>query len=173
MFAEIKPILEGFGFTHLHTMISTVCLLMFLGNFMGGLLASILVAFSGPQKPRKMYDKISFRLCLSSELFLVIFATYYHLWLIEDIQLPHIVYWVSTLLISPLLAYIGAQITYIVYQKKIQANEDAYRRWAYARMKKMQEKQMEENAAMAQAEIEDAVKGGVKKKRRPKAAPAH
>lgn len=169
MFAELKPVLEGFGFTHLHTMISMVCLLMFLGNFMGGLLASIMNAYGGPQKPRKMTDKISFRLCLSSELFLMIFAAYYHFWLIEDIQLPHIVYWISTLLISPLLAYIGAQITFLIYQKKIEANEEAYRRWAYARMKKLHEQQMADTAASGKAASQE----GRKKKKRPKEAPAH
>lgn len=129
MFGFMTPLLEGFGFDEAQQLIAVVCLVNFLSNFAGGLLSSIFLANAGPQRPRKRHEKISFRMALLAEVFMILFAVYYHGWLSGDITIPQLVYWIAALLISPLMAYIGAQITYLIFQKKIEANEAAYMKW--------------------------------------------
>jgi hypothetical protein len=125
----LNEILILFGFSKLTYMIGIVCMLTLLGNFLGGLLHGILLGFGGPIKPRKLSDRMSVRACLMSELFIVIFAFYYHVMLIEDVVLAHVVYWAFTLLAAPILAFIGSQVTQLIFADKIEVNKRAYKDW--------------------------------------------
>lgn len=125
----IDQVLKVFGFTELTYMIGIVCMVMLLGSFLGGLLFNIFLAHGGPIKPRKLFDRMSVRSCIMAELFLVIFAIYYHLVLIEHIILAHAVYWLFTFLVTPILAFIGAQISYLIFADKIESNKRAYKLW--------------------------------------------
>lgn len=133
----LDGILVLFGFTKLTYMIGIVCMLTLLGNFLGGLLHGILLGYGGPIKPRKLSDRMSMRACLMSELFILIFALYYHAVLIEEVILAHVVYWAFTLLAAPILAFIGSQVTQLTFAKKIEVNKRAYRDWVkFQRMQK-------------------------------------
>jgi hypothetical protein len=103
-------------------------MVVLLGNLFGGLMSSVLLALGGPIKRRKMFDRLSFRACLFAELLLLIFAGYYHAILIQSIEVVHIIYWSFTLLAAPVLAFIGAQITYLVYGDKIEKNYRMYKK---------------------------------------------
>ena len=133
MFGFMSPLLESFGFDESQQLIAAICLVNFLSNFAGGLMSNILVAYSGPQRPRRRRERIGFRLTLMAEILMIVFALYYHGWLISSVTIPQIVYWFAAFLIAPLLAYIGSQITYLVFQKRIEANEAAYMKWVAQR----------------------------------------
>lgn len=126
----MNEVLNLFGFTSKdHDMIGAVCILVLTANFLGGLMYSIILASGGPIRPRPTSQKISFRLSMASELVLVLFAAYYHAMMIRHIESAHMVYWVFTMAASPLLAVIGSQITGMVFQKKIESNKLAYKKW--------------------------------------------
>ncbi len=61
--------------------------------------------------------------------------------MISTMTVPHLVYWCFTLLASPILAYIGAQISYLIFSKKIEANRAAYRKWEMKQRKLRKKKQ--------------------------------
>lgn len=137
----LDGILVLFGFTKLTYMIGIVCMLTLLGNFLGGLLHGILLGYGGPIKPRKLSDRMSMRACLMSELFILIFALYYHAVLIEEVILAHVVYWAFTLLAAPILAFIGSQVTQLIFSDKIEVNKRAYKDWVkFQRAQKMKTK---------------------------------
>ena len=124
----IESVLKSFLFSEHLLMIGLITLVMFLGNLFGGLLYPMLVAYRGPARKRKLTDRISFRLCMASELFLFFYAFYYHAVLIKTIELAHFVYWVFSLLMLPLLAVFGTTITGMIFNKRIEANKKEYRR---------------------------------------------
>lgn len=148
MLPVVKEILVLFGFTKHQMFIAMVCLVVLLGNLAGGLLRSMIVAYSGPTKPRKLTDTIAFRMLLISELMLLLFAFYYHVIMIGEVEASHIVYWSFTVISAPVLAYIGAQITYLVFQKRIEANKKAYIKWE----RKMREKRLAAREAAKKAQ---------------------
>lgn len=117
--------LDAFGFTQMQSWIVLVCLLVFLGNFLGGMLYSISRAYLGAITPRKLSDRISFRLFLLSELFLIVFIFYYHGALIGHVYPGHVVFWLSAMIIAPLLAIIGSQAMYLLLSKQINKNIQA------------------------------------------------
>jgi len=123
----LEQVLKLFGFNEMTDSIGIICLLVLLGNFFGGLMNSVVLAMGGPIKRRKLFDRISFRACLFSELLLLVFAFYYHAVLVQSIAVVHIVYWTFTLLSAPVLAYIGSQITYLIYGDQIQKNYRLYK----------------------------------------------
>ena len=133
MYDLLEMTLTLFGFTRFQEIIAVVCLVILLGNLLGGLLHSIMLAFGGPRPERKLTDRISFRIVLSSEVFLIIFAIYYHAILIGTVTFAHVVYWGFAMVAAPVLAVIGTQISYMVYAKQIEANKRAYRKWAAGR----------------------------------------
>lgn len=119
-------LVETFGFSQMQTMIILISLVFLLTNFLGGFLNSIFLAFGGAIKRRKAMDRMSVRLILLSELFVLLWAFYYHAMVVVTVSIEHIVYWIATLLVAPLLAFIGSQITGLIFQKKIKANYKAY-----------------------------------------------
>jgi len=128
VFGFMKSLLDQFRFTEYQYYIAVFCLVIFLGNLLGGLLHGLFLAYGGPMKPRKLFDTISFRWCLFSDLLLLIFALYYHAALISMIEVTHVVYWLFSLAAAPMLAIIGSQITAVIFIKKIEANRREYAR---------------------------------------------
>ena len=112
--------LESFGFTQDTTIVAIICIVVLLGNFAGGMMANILVAFGGPIEKRKITERTSFRLALVSELIMIVYIVYYHTILVTGVTTAQIIYWVFTLLAAPILAALGAQLTYLAFAKKIE-----------------------------------------------------
>ena len=149
MLPVVKQILVLFGFTKYQMIIAIICLVVLLGSFLGGLLRSIMMASGGPLKPLKTTQTMGFRLVILAEAMLLIFAFYYHAILIQTIDVSHVIYWVFALLSAPVLAFMGSQITYLVFQKKIEENYDKYRKIQVAL--KARKKKAAEAAAKAKA----------------------
>ena len=116
----LEKTIESFGFTQDTTIVAILCLVVLLGNFAGGMMSNILVSFGGPIEERKMTERTSFRLALVSELILIVYIVYYHTILVSGVALAQVIYWVFTLLAAPLLAALGAQLTYVAFAKKIE-----------------------------------------------------
>ncbi len=123
----LEKFLMTFGFAKDSLIVAIVCLLVLLGNFTGGLMSNILLAQGGPIPERKLTETTSFRLALVSELMLLIYAVYYHAAVTQSINTAQIIYWGFTLLAAPLLAMLGAQLSYVAFSKKIDKLKAAYR----------------------------------------------
>jgi hypothetical protein len=137
MFGVVKYVLDMFHFSEFQYYIAVFCLVVFLGNFLAGLLYGIALAFGGPLKPRQLSDRIAFRFCVFSDLLLVVFAIYYHTALIGEIEPSHFVFWLFAVFATPILAFISSQITGLIFRKRIAANRREYRRRVEAgRMRK-------------------------------------
>lgn len=117
--------LSLFGFTQMRSWIVLVCMLVFLGNLLGGMLYSISRAYLGAITPRALSERLSFRLFLLSELLLVVFVFYYHAVIVGNITPGHVLFWVSAMVITPLLAIIGSQSMYLVLSGQINKNLQA------------------------------------------------
>ena len=111
---------ESFGFTQDPAIIAIICIMVLLVNFAGGLMANILIAFGGPIEQRKITERTSFRLALMSELILIVYVIYYHTVLVTGITLAQVIFWMFTLIAAPILAALGAQLTYLAFAKKIE-----------------------------------------------------
>lgn len=122
----LYDIVEAFGFNEMQATIVLIAMVFFLANLIGGFMSSIFLAFGGAIKRRKTMDRMSVRLLLLGELFIFLWAFYYHAMVVVTISLEHFVFWVASLVIAPLLAYIGSQVTYLIFRKKIDANYKAY-----------------------------------------------
>ena len=116
----IEEFMESFGFTQETFIIAMLCLVVLLGNFAGGMFSSIILAFSGPIHERKITQRTSFRLALVSELVLIVYAVYYHAVLVSQSDAGQVIFWVFTLFAAPVLAALGAQLTYIAFAAKIE-----------------------------------------------------
>lgn len=116
----IEGFMESFGFTQETFIIAMLCLVVLLGNFAGGMFSSIITAFSGPIHERKLTQRTSFRMALVSELVLIVYAVYYHAVLVSGIDPGQIIFWIFTLFAAPILAALGAQLTYIAFAAKIE-----------------------------------------------------
>jgi hypothetical protein len=136
VFDLLNDLLSLFGFNKHQFIIASFCLVVLLGNFLGGLLRSISLAYGGPIRPRKATDSMAFRMVLASELTVAIFALWYHGILVSSISVSHLVYWVFTLMTAPVLAFIGSQVTHMIFSSRIQANKAAYQRWVNAQRAK-------------------------------------
>ena len=123
----LEKFLMSFGFAKDSLIVAIVCLLVLLGNFTGGLMSNILLAQGGPIPKRKLTEKTSFRLALVSELMLLIYAVYYHAAVTQSINTAQIIYWGFTLLAAPLLAALGARLSYVAFAKKIDKLKAAHR----------------------------------------------
>ena len=128
----LEKMIMSFGFTQNSMIIAVICIVVLLGNFTGGLLSNILLAQGKSIKERGLTEKTSFRLAMVSELMLLLYALYYHAMLVGGINTAQIIYWAFTLLAAPLLALLGAQISYLMFAKKIDALKDKGRRLAEA-----------------------------------------
>ncbi|MEQ8195565.1 MAG: hypothetical protein RIB59_13855 [Rhodospirillales bacterium] len=102
------------------------CLVMLLGNLVGGLLSSVLHAFETPAAPRKILQKPSVRLFVIGEIVFIAFAVYFHVMVKPTITNWEIGYWIATGLMAPLFAVVGSQISKIALAEKLAANRRAW-----------------------------------------------
>lgn len=122
MIGLLNHLAEVFGFSQYTTVIVAVSLTAMLVCLCGGIVGSMLQAFSGAIRPVSLSQKTSFRLIIILEISLLGFASYYHGLMIGELQPSHIVFWVFTLLAVPVMGVIGAQIGYLLFRQKIDAN---------------------------------------------------
>ena len=116
----IEEFMEMFGFNVDALTLFFICSVVLLINFAGGLFSNIILSFGGPIHERSMVSRTSFRLALVTELFLVVYIVYYHTVLVPGIETAEIIFWGFMVLAGPLLAAIGAQLTYVAFAKKIE-----------------------------------------------------
>ena len=69
---------------------------------------------------KSLTSRTSFRLAVVAELMLIIYIVYYHTVLVPGIETAQMIFWGFMVLASPLLAAIGAQLTYVAFAKKIE-----------------------------------------------------
>ncbi len=128
MFGFVESVLNLFHFTEFQYYIAVFCTVIFLGNFLGGLIYGLILAYGGPIRPRRLTHRIAFRWCLFSDLVLILFALYYHAALIRLLEPSHVVFWLFSLIATPILAYISSEITGLIFRKRIAANRREYQR---------------------------------------------
>jgi hypothetical protein len=149
----VEQLLILFGFTKHQMFIAAVCSVILLGNFCGGLVRNLILAFGGPIHPRPLTQTLGFRAVLASEVLLILFAFYYHSMLIGYVTAIHVIFWIFTLLSSPVLAYIGSQVTFLIFQKQIEDRVKAYLVWERnMKLKKLAEREAAKNPQRAQAQ---------------------
>ena len=121
-------------------MVQMACLVMLLGNLIGGLVSTVLFAFDKPAAPRKYIEKPSARLFIISEVILIAFAFYFHSTVKLNITSWEIGYWVATILMAPLFAFVGSQISKITFKEKLAANQRAWEKIMAKRKAQEEEK---------------------------------
>lgn len=163
MYYFVELVKELFGFTKYEFIITTISFLLLMSNFCGGLLYNVIRAHGRPQKERPLKDRISFRLFLLSWFFILLFAVYYHTVLISNVTIAHMAFWGVTLVLAPALASFGAQISYVIFQKKIEANKKAYKDWVAkkraakaAQMRDATQKEADDKAAVVKKKEQNA-----------------
>ena len=121
--------IQSFGFSkNDKETIGIISLLVLLGNFSGGLICNILVAFGGPIQERKIFQRNSFRLGLVAELIFLVYILYYQFVLSSiELGMPQIIYWGFVLLAAPLLAALGGQLMYLAFSSKIEDLKQEYK----------------------------------------------
>ncbi len=151
----IEGFMKSFGFTQDPITIAMICLLVLLGNFAAGMFTSIILAFSGPIQERKITQRTSFRLALMSELFLIAYVVYYHAVLVSQLNTEQVIFWGFTLLAAPLLAALGAQLTYIAFAAKIEELKEKGRNLGRAKLAESKPADIEDAEDAEAAEDED------------------
>ncbi len=117
---DFEALIVSFGFKEGPFIVIILCIVVLLVNFTGGLIGNIILAMGNrPIAERPLYQRTSFRLAAASEFFFIAYIVYYHTVLTSGISFEQGIYWLFFLLAAPLLAMIGAQITYLGFKKKI------------------------------------------------------
>ena len=113
--------MESFGFKEGPFIIAILCIMMLLINFMGGLFSNIILAMSGRQIiERPFFRRTSFHLAAASEFFFIVYIVYYHTIATSEIVIAQAIFWTFSILAAPMLAMIGAQISYLGFKGKIE-----------------------------------------------------
>ena len=115
--------LDAFGFDEMQVWIASISALLFSSNLLGGVLSGLMFTASSALEERPLKERISFRLFGLTELILVIFIFFYHVFMIEMITAEHMIYWTSAMMMMPLLAIIGKQVILVTFSKKIEAKK--------------------------------------------------
>lgn len=109
-------------------MVQMACLVMLLGNLVGGLLSTVLHAFEKPAAPRIFIHKPSARLFVISEIVFIAFAVYFHTIDKHNFTNWEMGYWIATILMAPIFAIVGSQISKIALAEKLAANRRAWQK---------------------------------------------
>lgn len=125
-------LLRAFGFKEMQMWIVTMSTLLFSSSLLGGILSALAFVNSSALHQRPLKERISFRLFMLSEVILLIFVFFYHAFMIERMSISHIVYWISAMMIMPLLAIIGSQAIQVVFSGRIKAKHAALKRQGQA-----------------------------------------
>ena len=107
-------------------MIQMTCLVMLLGNLVGGLLSTVLHAFEKPAPPRTFFAKPSARLFIIGEVLFISFAFYFLSMIKTDFSSWDIGYWIATTLMAPMFAIVGSQISKIALAEKLALNKKVW-----------------------------------------------
>ena len=121
-------LLMAFGFKEMQIWIATISALLFSMNLLGGILSALMFVNSNLAIQRPLSQRISFRLHILTEVILLIFIFFYHVFMIESITLSHIIYWISAVMMMPLLAIIGSQTILVSMSGRVKAKEEDYKR---------------------------------------------
>ena len=121
-------LLKAFNFKEMQMWIATISAILFSSNLLGGILSALMFVNSSALRPRPLKERISFRLFLLSEVMLLVFVFFYHVFMIERISISHIVFWASAILIMPLLAVIGSQSVMVSFSSRMKAKAEASKR---------------------------------------------
>ena len=126
---DLFELVQSFGFSKNDSeTIAIVSLLVLLGNFSGGLMCNILVAFGGPIEERKITQRTSFRLAMVAELIFLVYIIYYQFALARtEFGMTQIIYWGYLLVASPLMAALGGQLTYLAFSSKIEGLKQEFK----------------------------------------------
>lgn len=126
---NLFDLVQSFGFSKTDTeTIAIISMLVLLGNFSGGLMSNILIAFGGPIHERKITERTSFRLAMVAELIFLVYIIYYETALSSGtFGTSQIIYWGYLLAAAPLLAALGGQLTYLAFSSKIEELKQEYR----------------------------------------------
>ena len=118
---DFEAFIVSFGFKEGPFIIAILCIVVLLSNFTGGLLGNIMLAMSGrPIIERPLVQRTSFRLAAASEFFFLACIVYYHAVATSEIVIAQVIFWIFTIIVAPLLAMIGAQISYLGFKAKIE-----------------------------------------------------
>lgn len=126
---DFFDLIQSFGFSRNDKeTIGIVSLLILLGNFSGGLMSNILIAFGGPIKERKLIERTSFRLAMVSELIFLVYIIYYQAALSSTaVTTAQLIYWGYLLAAAPLMAALGGQLMYLAFSGKIEELKQEYK----------------------------------------------
>jgi len=127
---SLYQLIESFGFPKTDSdILAIICLLVLMGNFTGGLLSNIMVAHGGPIQERKITERTSFRLAAFSVSAFALYIVYYHAVTVTAVSTAQIIFWCFNLLCAPLLAALGAQLSYVLFASKIEGLKKEYKDW--------------------------------------------
>ena len=116
-----EEFIVSFGFKEDPFLVAILCIVVLLGNFAGGLFSNIILAMSNrPIVERPLVQRTSFRLAAASEFFFLAYIVYYHAVATSEIVIAQVIFWIFTVIVAPLLAMIGAQISYLGFKAKIE-----------------------------------------------------
>ena len=82
------------------------------------------------------------------EVMMLVFIFFYHVFMIERMSVSHIIYWISAMMMMPLLAIIGSQAILGTFLIRVKAKEDAWNRQQQA-LRAKRAKEMEKSAPAA------------------------
>ena len=116
-----EEFIVSFGFREDPFLVGILCIVVLLFNFTGGLFSNIILAMSGHQIiERPLVQRTSFRLAAASEFIFLAYIVYYHAVATSEIVIAQVIFWIFTVIVAPLLAMIGAQISYLGFKAKIE-----------------------------------------------------
>lgn len=121
-------LLRAFSFKEMQIWIATISALLFSCNLLGGILSALMFVNSNAVRQRPLKERISFRLFLLTEVFMLIFMFFYHVFMIERMSVSHVIYWIAALMIMPLLAVIGSQAILVTFGGRMRAKDEAWKR---------------------------------------------
>ncbi|MCW8915642.1 MAG: hypothetical protein OQK24_07285 [Magnetovibrio sp.] len=136
-------LLRAFNFTEMQAWIAVISAFLFASCLLGGILSALMFVNSNQLVQRPLSERISFRLFIIGEVLLWIFVFFYHVFMIEDIIVAHVVYWISATMMMPLLAIIGSQTMLVTFSGKVKAKAKEYKRRQQA-MREKRRQEMEE-----------------------------
>lgn len=156
----LDPLLSFFKFTQDTDIVAAACLVLMLASVVGGMLANILRAFGGPLKPIPFSQTNGFRILLFYELCLIAVMFYYHAMVVGRISAVQGVFWVTTMMSVPVLWFIGATTTHVIFWAKIAARKKAYKeevaRKKFAKHQKLRQQIRQETRDTKEAQQERA-----------------
>ena len=116
-----EEFIVSFGFKEDPFLVAILCIVVLLGNFTGGLFSNIILAMRGrPIIEQPFFRRTSFHLAAAIEFFFIGNIVYYHTILNPGIVIAQTIFWNFSVMAAPMLAMIGAQISYLGFKGKIE-----------------------------------------------------